>query len=149
MLLWSSGAWVMTAMLGYGLFTEPTKYPELTAVWLAVFAAAVMGTSWIIWQLRGKEIVEVTDDAITLWHVNALFKNRLSLRFEEIESIVAEVDKDTPWWIRQQWGIGGGSIAISHHGRKRRWGIDLAPARAERIAQELRQIVEERLAVLK
>ncbi|MBL0036112.1 MAG: hypothetical protein IPP26_10220 [Flavobacteriales bacterium] len=80
MLLWSSGAWVMTAMLGYGLFTEPTKYPELTAVWLAVFAAAVMGTSWIIWQLRGKEIVEVTDDAITLWHVNALFKNRSSFR---------------------------------------------------------------------
>ncbi len=149
MLLWSGMAWLMTAILGYGFYTEPTKYPELVAVWIAVFGAAVMSTSWIIWQVRGKEIIEITDEGMTLRHVNALFKNRLFLRIDEVESINAEVDKDTPWWIRQQWGIGGGSIAVGHHGSTRRWGIDLRPARAERIAQELRRALEERLAVVK
>lgn len=84
-----------------------------------------------------------------LWHCNALFKNRLFLRLDEVESIHAEEDKDTPWWMRHKWGIRGGAITIGHHGRKRRWGIDLSPVRAERTAGQMRRALEERLAVLR
>lgn len=148
MILWSGMAWVMTAVLGYGLITQPLRFPELLLVEILVLAAALLSTSWIIWQLRGKEVFELADDGITLWHANAMFKNRLFLRLEEVESILAEEDKVTPWWIRRQWGIGGGAIAISHNSRERRWGIDLGPVKAERIAREMRWALEERLAAL-
>jgi hypothetical protein len=78
-----------------------------------------------------------------------LYKNRLSLRLDEVEFIRAEEDRDTPWWIRDQWGIGGGEIVIGHNGRKRRWGIDLDAKRAEALATEMRRSWQERLAVLK
>ncbi len=148
-LVWSSIAWVMTGITAYGLLTTPSRIPQLWFLPLVMIAAGIVSGSWIIWQLRGKEVFELADDGITLWHANALFKKRLFLRLEEVEFILTEEDKVTPWWIRRQWGIGGGAIVIGHHGRRRRWGIDLSPARAERIAGEMRRKLEEGLAVLK
>jgi hypothetical protein len=149
MVLWSAMAWTMSVVLGYGLISEPLRFPELVLVWLAVLAAAVISTSWIIWQLRGKEILEIDHEGLRIWHERALFKNRLSLRLDEIEFIRAEEDRDTPWWIRDQWGIGGGGIVIGHNGRQRRWGIDLDAKRAEALVTEMRRSWQERLAVLK
>lgn len=148
-IIWSGMAWALTGVAAYGLLNTPSRIPQLWFLPSVLLAAGIVSASWIVWQLRGKEVFEIADDGITLWHANALFKNRLFLRLDEIESIHAEEDKDTPWWIRRQWGIGGGAIAIAHHGRKRRWGIDLGPAGAERIAREMRRALEERLAVLK
>lgn len=148
-IVWSGIAWVLAGVTVYGLLTTPSRIPQLWFLPLVMLAAGILSASWIIWQLRGKEVLEIADDGITLWHANALFKNRLFLRLDEVESIHAEEDKVTPWWIRRQWGIGGGAIAISHHGRERRWGIDLGPARAERIARDMRRALEERLAALK
>jgi len=149
MLLWSGIAWMMTGVTAYGLFTTPSRIPQLWFLPLTTFAAGLLSASWIVWQLRGKEILEITDGGLAIRHANALFKNRLFLRLEEVESIHAEEDTETPWWIRHQWSIGGGAIAIGHHGRKRRWGINLGPAKAERIAKEMRKALEERLAMLK
>ena len=148
-LVWSGIAWGMTGVTTYGLLTTPSRIPQLWFLPFALLAAGIVSTSWIVWQLRGREVFEIADEGITLRHTNALFKNRLHLRFDEIESIHAEEDKATPWWIRYQWGIGGGAIAIGHNGRKRRWGIDLSPARAERIAIEMRRALAERQALLK
>lgn len=148
-LAWSGMAWAMTGVTAYGLLTTPSRIAQLWFLPVVLLAAGIVSASWIVWQLRGKEVFELADDGITLWHANALFKKRLFLRLEEVEYIHAEEDNVTPWWIRRQWGIGGGAIAIAHHGRKCRWGIDLNPARAERIAREMRRALEERLAVLK
>lgn len=147
--LWSAMSWVMSVVLAYGLISEPMRFPELVVLLLAVLTAAVMSTSWINWQLRGKEIIEISDEGLRTWHERALFKHRLFLRLDEIDFIRAEEDHDTPWWLRGQWGIGGGAIVIGHNGRRRRWGIDLDVKRAMIMADELRRAVEERLAVLK
>lgn len=149
MVLWSTTAWALSVVLAYGLISEPIRFPELIILLLALLMAAVMSTSWIIWQLRGKEIMEIDLEGLRIWHERALFKHRLSLRLDEIEFIRAEEDRDTPWWIRGQLGIGGGNIVIGHNGRKRRWGIDLDVKRAEALATEIRRAWEERLAVLK
>ena len=149
MVLWSATAWALSVVLAYGLISEPIRFPELIILLLALLMAAVMSTSWIIWQLRGKEIMEIDLEGLRIWHERALFKHRLSLRLDEIEFIRAEEDRDTPWWIRGQLGIGGGNIVIGHNGRKRRWGIDLDVKRAEALATEIRRAWEERLAVLK
>lgn len=149
MILWSGMAWVITAVLGYGLITEPRRFPELLLVEILVLAAALLSTSWIIWQLRGKEVVEIDQDHFSIQHHHAFFKNRLTLRLDEVEAIYAEMDTDTPHWIRKQWGLGGGDIVIVHNGRKRRWGIDLDVKHAPALAEKVRRSWEERLAVLK
>lgn len=149
MVLWSTTAWALSVVLAYGLISEPIRFPELIILLLALLMAAVMSTSWIIWQLRGKEIMEIDLEGLRIWHERALFKHRLSLRLDEIEFIRAEEDRDTPWWIRGQLGIGGGNIVIGHNGRKRRWGIDQDVKRAEALATEIRRAWEERLALPK
>lgn len=49
MIVWSGIAWAMTGFIGYGLLTEPLRFPELWFFWLIVLVAAVMSTSWIVW----------------------------------------------------------------------------------------------------
>lgn len=147
--LWSVMAWTMAVVLVHGLITEPMRSPELVMVLLVVLTAAVLSTSWIVWQLRGKEVMEIDHEGLSMWHERALFKHRFFILLDEIEFIQAEEDRDTPWWIRDQWGIGGGRIVIGHNGRKRRWGIDLDGKRAAKLADELRRAWEERPAVLK
>jgi len=139
----------MTFVLAYGLISEPIRYPELVLVMLAVLTAATLSSNWIVWQLRGKEVLAVTNEGICVWREGALFKRRLFLRLDEVEFIRAEEDRDTPWWIRYQYGINGGSIVIGHNGRKRRWGIDLESERAVSLATAVRRAWEERLAVLR
>lgn len=145
--LWSVMAWTMSVVLGYALISEPLRFPEMVLVLLAVLAAAVLSSSWIIWQLKGKEVLEIDHEGLHIWHERSLFRNRLSLRSEEIEFIQAEKDRDTPWWIRRQLGIGGGNLVIGHNGRKRRWGIDLNELQAVKLAEEIRRVREKRTAV--
>ncbi|MBL7982012.1 MAG: hypothetical protein JNL52_09405 [Flavobacteriales bacterium] len=146
--LWSVMAWTMSVVLGYGLISEPLRFPEMVLVLLTVLAAAVLSTSWIIWQLKGKEVLEIDHEGLHIWCERSLFKHRLSLRLDEVEFIRAEEDRDTPWWIRRQLGIGGGDIVIGHNGRKRRWGIDLNELQAAKSAEEIRRVWEKRTAVL-
>lgn len=146
MLLWSAMAWAMFGMLAYGLISEPMRFPELVVFLVALLMAAVLSTCWIFWQLRGREVIEMNDEALRMWREGSLFKHQLSLRLEEVEFIQPEVDRDTPWWVGSLWALGGGGLVIGHHGRKRRWGIDLDHKAATNMAHDLDQFREERLA---
>jgi hypothetical protein len=148
-LVWSGGSWATVVTLAYGFLTDTRRDTELVLALLGSLIAAIMSTSWLIWQWRGREIIEITDEGLCMWHEPALFERRLFLRLDEVEYIRAEEDTSTPWWIRERWALGGGGGAIGHNGRKRRWGIDLDAMQAEELAGKIRRDLEERLAVLK
>ncbi len=147
-LVWSGGAWAMVVTLASGLLTDTRRDTELVLALLGLLIAAIMSTSWLIWQWRGREVIEITDEGLCMWHEPALFERRLFLRLDEVEFIRAVEDTSTPRWIRERWALGGGGIAIGHNGRKRRWGIDLDAARAEELAGKIRRDLEDRLAAL-
>lgn len=138
MVLWSGMAVVMVGVLGYGLVTEPLRFPELWLVWCAVALAAVVGWGYVWWQLRGKEVLVLAPHALVVHNAGTLFRRRLVVQRHELEELLVDDDAATPFWIKD-WGIGGGRLVIAHNGTRRRYGMDLDKARAERLAQAIRE----------
>ncbi len=127
-------------MLGFhtvGLATTPSMIDELGWVWLVLVVVAYFAINYLVWQLRGAEVLIISNGMLSLHNTGTFVRRRLTLAIEEVEDITWDEDLSTPYSIKH-WGVGGGKVLIHHHGRVRRYGQDLSVGEAKRVAALVR-----------
>ncbi len=140
--LWTGICLVMLGVFTAGLATTPSRIDDLGWVWLVLLVAAYFAINYLVWQLRGAEVLVISNGMLSLHNTGTFVRRRLTLAIEEVEDIIWDEDLSTPYSIKH-WGVGGGKVLIHHHGRVRRYGQDMSVGEAKRVADLVRMRLDE------
>jgi hypothetical protein len=129
------------SFIGYGLIFHADRVGDMWLIWIFFFVAGIFALNIVVWNLRGKEIISVTEKGITLKKIGNLFSTTNNIEFNELESVNYDKDDETPWW-RKFWRTGGGKIIVRYLGTQRRIGQNLDLKTAEQITIDIRSAIE-------
>jgi len=139
--IWTIGVFGLILTIIYGLYTTPSRINDFIIIVGFMIIGFLLGFDYINWQIRGKEILTVSENNIEIKNTGTFFKRHLIIQYYELEKITFDNNKETLHWIRF-WGIGGGLIKIEYLGRKKRFGQDLKLKEAEKICNEINEYIE-------
>lgn len=141
--------WVLMEVIILGaviIGIENNGYSSSSAfigIWLILFTLMGFFALYaLLWQLAGREEVEVNTQSITIRHV--LFglnfpKEYSSNYFKDIRISIATT-RNTGWpFMFESWGLGGGTIAFDYGAKTYRLANSLDEAEAKQIIAEIQQ----------
>jgi hypothetical protein len=134
------GAFILAliAILGtiiYGLIGSPGRISFFAFPIILMILAGAWVLDRFLWQIRGKEIVLITDK-IEIIKNGKLYATSYHIALDEIEAVSFDDDRNTSFWIRL-YGISGGKLVLEYLGRKSRVGQDISLGLAEIVAKEM------------
>lgn len=144
--LWSLAAFVLVAILLYGLFLKPNRLLSFIPVLFLLLIASFLGVNYVLWQIRGKEQISVSRKGISLKSSNGLLKFQSFISFDEFEAVEVNNSQSKSFLVRF-WGIGGGGVLIKYLGRSRKIGQDLSLKESQKICNRLSQLINENKSV--
>jgi hypothetical protein len=143
MSIWTIMCIVIFFVLLVGLYQHPNRISDLWFIGIVILLASFLSTNYLTWQLKGQEILILNDKTLELRNKGTFFTKILRINYFEIDNIISDTDKETPWWIKF-WGIGGGKIRIEYLGRKRRFGQDLTMKQAKSMTEKIKMEFDKR-----
>jgi hypothetical protein len=137
--IWSLGWLGLMLTITYGLITDKAKGSdgELIFFSLLFFFAGLFIFRIFLWHLRGKEIVTVNHDELTIQKKGTIFSSIRKFEIEFIDDISQTLNSTTPRWILF-WGHSGGQIQFSYLGRAKYFGQTLDPNEAKEIITKVK-----------
>jgi hypothetical protein len=138
--LWSLAALILVAILLYGLFLKPNRLLSFIPVLFLLLIASFLGVNYVLWQIKGKEQISISQKGISLKSSNELLKFHSFISFDEFESVEVNNSQNKSFFVRF-WGIGGGRILIKYLGRSRKIGQDLSLKESQKICNRLNQLI--------
>ncbi len=127
--------------IGYGLIFHADRVGDMWLIWVFFFVIGVFALNIVVWNLRGKEIISITENGITLKKTGNLISTINNITYNELESVNCDNDDETPLW-RKFWRIGGGKIIVRYLGTQKRFGQGLDLKTAEQITSNIRATIE-------
>lgn len=138
--LWTLAWVVLLGTLVVGLISDKDKRADGVLVLFIIlfFMIGLFICRVFLWHLRGKEIVEITDDEFIISHVGTIFPSTKKFEFSLIENIAFTDNSTIPRWIKLT-GLGGGHIEFEYMGQKKYFGQTIELKNAKEIISRLVQ----------
>jgi hypothetical protein len=144
--VWLAGWVVGEVAVGGKLFTDPPSGGEgfFLVVWLAFWSiGGVLFTFFWLWNLAGKEIVNLDQEALTIRYGLGIvgwprhFDRREVRDLRLAQSVSMDFRSSFGWWLG-----GNGTVAFDYGARTYRFGRGIDEAEAKQVVAELRPRLE-------
>lgn len=133
--------WIIAmTTIAYGLITTPSRIEDLIFIWIFFFLAGLFCIHIFFWQVLGTEILVIDNENLVVRKRGALINFSKRIEKKIIDNVSYDDDKHTPGWIKF-WGLGGGKLIVEYLGRRIRLGQNLTGEEAEKLCEQLKQIL--------
>ena len=143
------GIWLVTwgaiiITIGYGLSNNPKKADTLLfSVFILLLLFGLLAIDILLWLVRGKESIEITNDNFIIKRMGSLLKLKRSYPIREINGFSVSDGNNVSFWAKS-YGLAGGQIRFDVKGKTKFIGQTLTKAEAQEYVNELNALLSSR-----